>query len=52
MLIEVDKEEKELILGIRELSQAGRNYIMEKIQLRQSWERFVSENPLGHRETG
>jgi hypothetical protein len=47
MTIEVDKEEKEIVENLRGLSQRGRKYIKEKIQVRKAWEKLVATGSFG-----
>ncbi|MEZ4601437.1 MAG: hypothetical protein R2940_16740 [Syntrophotaleaceae bacterium] len=44
ILIKVSMAEKEFILAMRQLSELGHAYIMQKICLRNSWEEFVARN--------
>jgi len=48
--MEVSTSEKEIVEGLRQLSQAGRDYVLQKIRVVKHWERFVSGDTLA-RET-
>ena len=47
MTMEVSTSEKEIVEGLRQLSQAGRDYVLQKIRVVKHWENFVSGGPCG-----
>lgn len=52
MTIEVSKKEKQFVDDLRQLSNNGRDYVMQKIRVVKDWEKFVAAGEARKIESG